>query len=207
VLEWFAKNGRDFPWRKANNPYYVLIAEILLRRTQANRVVEPYLGIIKRFPTPEDLSHADVSELRQWFQPLGLIKRADWLIDTAKQIVSEHAGIVPSSLDVLSKLTGMGVYSSRAVLCLAYGKAVPMIDESSGRLLRRILNQSSNCPAYSDRRLLKIAEDILPTEHARDFNLGLLDIAYSYCHYKLPDCPNCPLVEICSFSRNQNIFK
>jgi len=207
VLQWFAYNGRDFPWRKTMNPYHILIAEILLRRTQANRVVEPYLRLIERFPTPEALSHADISELRQLFQPLGLIKRADWLIDGAKLIVREHNGLVPSSLDTLSTLPGMGVYSSRAVICLAYDEAVPMVDESSGRLLRRLLNRSPSGPAYSDRQLLKIAEAILPAEHARDFNLGLLDIAYVYCHYKLPDCPNCPLVRICSYSHNQNIVK
>lgn len=199
VFQWFASNGRDFPWRKTSNPYCIFVAEVLLRQTQARRVVEPYLELVARYPSFEALSMADIEEFRKWFKPLGLVKRADLLVNSAKRVVSEYCGLLPNSLDSLLNLPGMGNYSARAVACLAFGAVVPMIDESSGRLLRRVLGLSHRGPAHSDHKLLHVAENIVPKEHPRDFNLGLLDIASAYCHYTDPSCQRCPLVRFCSY--------
>ena len=117
----------------------MLVAEVLLRRTQAERVAGPYLDLVARYPYARDMADADVAWLREWFRPLGLVSRADLLIDAAKAILEKHGGEVPRELAEIESLPGLGRYSARAVLCLAHGGAVPMIDESSGRLLRRLL--------------------------------------------------------------------
>lgn len=199
VLRWFGANARDFPWRRSRNPYEIFVAEILLRQTQAERVVEPYCDLVTRFPTPESLSLADVAELREWFRPLGLITRADRLVEAAKILIEQHHGVVPKDINALRVLPGMGKYSARAVLCLAYGTAVPMIDESSGRLLRRVLGLTIRGPAYSDTSLLNIASKLLPRKSSKDFNLGLLDIAAEFCHSQKPKCHSCPLLQMCAF--------
>lgn len=199
VLRWFGANARDFPWRRSRNPYEIFVAEILLRQTQAERVVEPYCDLVARFPTPESLSLGDVSELREWFRPLGLITRADRLVEAAKVLIEQHHGIVPNDISALRVVPGMGEYSARAVLCLAYGAPVPMIDESSGRLLRRVLGLTFRGPAYSDAALLQIASKLIPRRSSRDFNLGLLDIAAEFCHSRKPTCHSCPLQQMCAF--------
>lgn len=168
-----------------------------MRRTQAERVVEKYQELIKKYPTPEALLQADVQELRDIFRPLGLIRRADILIEAARKIVSDYGGRIPSNINEVSTLPGMGIYSSRAVACLAFGKPVPMIDESSGRLMRRVLNLEERCPAYSDKKLLQTATTIIPPRYAREFNMGLLDIASAFCHPNNPDCLICPLMKVC----------
>ena len=201
VEEWFSKSGRDFPWRQSGNSYHVLVAEVLLRRTQAERVAGPYLELIERYPNTRDMAGADVAWLREWFRPLGLISRADRLVDAAKAIVEQHGGEVPLDLRELESLPGLGKYSARAVLCLAHGGAVPMIDESSGRLLRRLLGLSGPGPAYSDRNLLTYTEALVPHKKSRAFNLGLLDIAAAYCHVSAPDCMQCPLRGLCARGR------
>ena len=203
VLHWFACHSRSFPWRKASNAFHILIAEVLLRQTQAERVVETYLELTASYPDPRSLSKVSKDELRQRFKLLGLVKRADRLIDAAKRIVDEYKGTVPSNLDALIKLPGIGIYSSRAILCMAFGKQVPMIDESSGRLLRRVLGLVSESPAYSDRSLLEIATKILPEKSCRDFNLGLLDIAAAFCHHEKPVCTECPIFRICSYAADK----
>lgn len=200
VLHWFACHGRNFPWRKTSNAFHILIAEALLRQTQAERVVETYLELIASYPDPRSLSKVSKDELRQRFRLLGLAKRADRLVDAAKRIVDEYEGVVPSDLDALIKLPGIGIYNSRAILCMAFGKRVPMIDESSGRLLRRVLGLVSKSPAYSDRQLLELATKIMPKESGRDFNLGLLDIAAAFCHHGKPVCAECPIFRICSYA-------
>lgn len=199
VLDWFDSHGRDFPWRQTNNAFFVLIAETLLRQTQAERVVEPYLILTSRFPDPQSMAQANIEQLREWFHPLGLVKRADRLIETSMMLVRDFNGTVPDKLDLLVALPGLGEYSARAILCLAYDIRVPMIDESSGRLLRRVFSFHSNKPAYCDRELLGFAKKLLPKGLARKFNLGLLDIAAAYCHFKNPEHPPCPLLRLCSY--------
>ena len=201
VEEWFSRRGRNFPWRKSSNPFHVLVAEVLLRRTQAERVAAPYLDLIERYPVTRDMANADVAWLREWFRPLGLVSRADLLIDAAKAIVEQHGGEVPRDLSEIESLPGLGRYSARAVICLAHGGAVPMVDESSGRLLRRLFGLSSTGPAYSDRKLLERTEGMVPNNTSRAFNLGLLDIAAAYCHVSSPDCVQCPLRSLCSWGR------
>ena len=197
VLGWFQEHGRDFPWRSTDNAFFIFVAESLLRQTQAVRVVEPYLTLTSMFPNPESMAQANVARLRKWFHPLGLVKRADYLIDASKILVSDFAGQVPDRLEQLKELPGLGEYSARAVLCLAYNIQVPMIDESSGRVLRRVLNLHSKRPAYSDRHLIAFAEKLLPKGLARDFNLGLIDIAAIYCHSRNAECAPCPLLKVC----------
>ena len=201
VEAWFSKSGRDFPWRQSLSSFHVLVAEVLLRRTQAERVAGPYLELIERYPSARDMADADVAWLREWFRPLGLVGRADLLIDAARAIVEQHGGEVPRNLSDIEKLPGLGKYSARAVHCLAHGGAVPMIDESSGRLLRRLLGLSGTGPAYSDRKLRRHGEGLVPHDTSRAFNLGLLDIAAAYCHVSSPNCVHCPLTSLCTRGR------
>ena len=199
VLNWFEGNARDFPWRGTSNPFHVLIAEVLLRQTQADRVVEPYFVLIERYPTPEALAQANPRALTEWFRPLGLYRRANSLIEASKVIADQHNGCVPNDLDALLELPGIGVYSARAILCMAFKVPVPMVDESSGRLFRRVWGLPEKGPAYNDRTLLEMAERLIPGEQSREFNLGILDIAAAYCHVRRPICVACPLACGCSF--------
>ncbi len=198
VVSWFRTNGREFPWRDTRNPFHILIAEVLLRQTQATRVVGPYTHLVKTFPDPASLAEADVEALRQWFRPLGLVLRADRLVECARRLLRNYGGQVPEDLGELQSLPGIGRYSARATLCMAFNHALPMIDEGSGRVLRRVLGLPGAGPAYSDTRLAEFANGLIPHRHAREFNLGLIDIGSAYCRPKSPDCPNCPLLRDCS---------
>ena len=193
VEDWFSGNGRGFPWRQFSSSFHVLVAEVLLRRTQAKRVAGPYLELVGRFRDARDMAKADVIWLRKWFKRLGLVGRAELLVDAAKTIVEQHGGEVPRDLREIESLPGLGKYSARAVHCTAHGGVVPMIDESSGRRLRRLLGLNSTGPAYSDGKLLERTLPLIPHETSRAFNLGLLDIAAAYCDVNSPDCVRCPL--------------
>jgi A/G-specific adenine glycosylase len=197
LLEWFPENGRNFPWRQTRNAFHILLAEVLLRQTQAERVVGPYLGLVSRFPDAHALANTNVEELRGWFRPLGLVRRAERLVRAAQIMVDQHEGQVPGNLDELLDLPGIGGYSARAVLCLGYGVPVPMVDEGSGRVLRRVLGMLATVPAYSDSQLLRTVEAMLPQASSREFNLGLIDIAAAYCRPRYPACAQCPLADAC----------
>ncbi len=201
VEKWFQKSGRDFPWRQSSNPYHIMVAEVLLRRTQAHRVTGPYLELIERYPDIQDMAEADVGRLREWFRPLGLVNRALTLVEAANTILRQHGGKVPKELGEIESLPGLGRYSACAVLCLAHEGVEPMIDESSGRLFRRLLGISSTGPAYSDRSLYSRARAVIPCDSTKSFNLGLLDIAAAHCHVSSPECVKCPLLSLCSRGR------
>lgn len=200
VVKWYRKKGRHFPWRDTADPFHVLLAEYLLRQTQAARLVKPYLELVDKYPNAEALAKADVMELRERFRPLGLVKRADYLVQTARALVDDYQGTVPKDASVLASMPGMGIYSCRAVLCLAFGEPYPMIDEGSGRVLRRVLGTNKKGPAYCDSNLIQIAERIVPHKSCREFNLGLIDIAATHCKVTNPKCSECPLTPICEFT-------
>ncbi len=198
VVSWFSSNGRDFPWRDATNPFHILLAEVLLRQTQAPRVVGPYTELVNMYPDPEALATADVNALRKWFRPLGLVRRADHLVECARYIVRKYEGQVPRDVKKLESLPGIGRYSARAILCMAFRHPEPMVDEGSGRVLRRVLGYEETGPAYMDKALISAAKEAVPRTSGREFNLGLIDIAAAHCHTRNPCCRKCPLLEHCS---------
>jgi len=201
VLDWYDEYGRDFPWRSTSNPFWILIAEVLLRQTQADRVVTPYLELTGLYPDPQRLAQADIDRLRGWFRPLGLSRRADMLVEASNIIVEEYGGNVPLDLQTLMRLPGLGRYSARAILCLSAGHSGPLIDEASGRMLRRILARPARGPAYLDGPLLDIVLRVVPFEDAKRFNLGLIDVASRYCRPRSPACRDCPLAPYCAVVR------
>ena len=201
VLAWYSRNRRNFPWRDTTNPFHILIAEVLLRQTQAERVIGPYLELVQRYPDAFAMASANVDQLREWFRPLGLGHRADRLVQTARILVKEFGGQIPHNLERLMKMPGLGIYSGRAILCLSFGDRSPMVDEASGRVLVRVFGLPVRRPSYSDPLLLEIAERVLPSEAAK-FNLGLIDIAAACCHPRSPDCLKCPLSDMCMFSKS-----
>ena len=204
VVEWYRANGRAFPWRDTCDPFHILLAETLLRQTQAPRLVEPYLNLVAKYPNPWSLACADVEGLRNWFKPLGLVRRADHLVDCARILVEDHEGQVPRDLQSLEALPGLGRYSARAILCLAFEQPVPMIDEGAGRVLRRVLGHAAHRPAFSDLTLISIAEQMLREASPREFNLGLIDVAARYCRPAKPHCQECPLTDLCVSSKHRS---
>ncbi len=198
VVTWFRSNGRDFPWRDTRNPFHILMAEVLLRQTQAARVVGPYTHLVTTFPDPASLAEADVDALREWFRPLGLVRRADRLVECAHRLLRDYGGQVPRDLKQLESLPGIGRYSARAILCMAFQRPEPMVDEGSGRVLRRFFGYEQTGPAYLDEGLLRTVEEVIPENSGNEFNLGLIDIAAAYCHTRTPNCRKCPLLEHCS---------
>ena len=207
VIGWFRENGRVFPWRETNDPFHILVAEVLLRQTQARRLVDPYLELVAKYPNPESLARANVEALREWFKPLGLVRRADSLVECARILVRDYWGQVPPDLKQLQSLPGIGKYSARAILCMAFNSPEPMVDEGCGRVLRRVLGYENRGPAYSDGVLLHAAQTLLPEDKAREFNLGLIDIGASHCHTRTPDCAGCPLLRHCVFGSAQTAIR
>ncbi len=205
ILDWYAANRRDFPWRNTNNPFEVLLAEKLLQQTKArDTVVSIYADLLTRYPTAQDLMKASVENLREIIQPLGLAYRAAEIKNMATEIVEIHNGVVPSNLEDLLNLTGVGDYSARAVLCFAYNETVPIVDTNIARFLHRLCGINKPLPANPARKkyLQHLATQLLPEDVSRDFNFAVLDLCALVCTSRSPKCPDCPVQKSCAYAQN-----
>jgi len=197
TLSWFYENGRKFPWRDTSDAYQVLVAEVCLQKTNADKVAPVFQQIIGKYPTMNQLAKADLRDLNAYFSHLGLFKRGYFLLQIAKDITNDYGGAIPKDREALLKVKGIGEYTANSVLCLAYRERLPLLDGSTQRVLSRVYGLKVNKPAWANKSMRAFMETILPDSEAREFNLALIDIAAKYCRPKKPKCGDCPLAEIC----------
>ena len=201
VITWAAANLRSFPWRDHSpTPYRVLIAELLLKRTTAVAAARLYDAFLRNYPTPAHLRSASERALAKDMEPVGLYtQRARSMVQLAQYLEEYEAGIVPSSLERLRKVPGLGDYSARAILSFGYGVPVAVVDSNVARIFQRLFR--SEMPHRPSPGLLQgIADFLLPESEHRAFNFGLLDIGALVCRYTAPKCHDCPLIGICDFA-------
>lgn len=200
ILDWYHENKREFPWRKTNNPYYIIIAEILLQQTNVRKVTPIYNELISRFSTPSLLAKADLEELESIIKPLGLLYRAKRLKQIAKIIVSRYNGNVPSTKTALKELPGIGDYVADAVLCYGFNNNTVPIDTNVIRLFSRYYNfKSDYSRARNDKKLFKKIRSMYDFENYKDPNLAVLDFASEICRAKNPRCNKCTLRHKCRY--------
>lgn len=119
---------RPMPWRETDDPYHILVSEIMLQQTQVDRVKLKYAEFLSAFPTVHELAAAPLPEVLQVWQGLGYNRRAVYLKRCSEEIVTHHAGQFPRTLDTLQSLPGIGPYTARALAAFAYGVAEPLIE-------------------------------------------------------------------------------
>lgn len=200
VEEWYKHNGRDFFWRHTVDPYVIAISEILLKRTQAERVNRFIGSFLARFPDPKYLAAAQLEDIENLVSPLGLAKqRARNLKDFAVYIQDQLHGRMPRSREELEQVPGLGAYSAAAVACFSFGVRCAVIDTNTIRLFKRLARIT---PTKNDERrcpyIRAIGEAII--ENANDVkkvNWGLLDLGALVCKPHTPLCTKCPLNSMC----------
>ena len=172
IFKWWTRYKRNFPWRKTNDPYKIMISEFMLQQTQTSRVKDIYRAFIKIFPTIESLSQAKQSEvLRFWSQNrLGYNRRAIWLHEAANQIVAN--GDFPKTIKELRAIKGIGPYTSRSILIFAFNQDIATVDTNIRRIL---IVEGFASEETSDKDLLEIAIELVPKGKSRDWHNALMD--------------------------------
>lgn len=202
---WYRKNKRDFPWRNNPDPYAVLIAEVLLQKTNAPKVVSVYKKIIKKYPDPKKISIAKNQEVRNILKNLGLNYRAERLVSIGRTICEYHKCIIPNDYDELIRIKGLGRYISSAVLCFAYNKRVPIVDSNVIRIFERVFGlKSIKKRAREDIQIWEFADALLPSRKIKEYNYALLDFSALICTYTNPKHEVCPIRNICEYYKRIN---
>ena len=125
LLRWYAEFGRDLPWRNTDNPYHILVSEIMLQQTQVDRVIPKYHEFLEKYPDVQHLAEAQTEEVQAAWKPLGYNIRPVRLQTIAREVQAEYGGAIPDTPEALQKLKGIGKYTAAAVSCFGYHKAVP----------------------------------------------------------------------------------
>jgi len=198
LLKWYNINKRKFAWRETEDPYSILIAEILLHRTDAKKANEVYHRFIEKCPTIYHLYKIEEQEILNLIKNIGLFYRSRRLKIISEQIVNQFKGKIPDQSKELMSLQGVGKYISNAIMCFAFVKRVPIVDTNIIRIFTRVFNiKSEKKRLHNDKIMWTFAEHMLPKKSYVEYNYALLDFAANICRAKKPLCNSCFLKNIC----------
>ncbi len=170
----------------------------MLQQTQASRVVEPFTRFISRFPTAAVCAAAGSADVVRAWAGLGYNRRALNLHKTAVLVVERHGGRVPDRLEALVGFPGVGPYTARAVLALAYGRPIGVVDTNVARVLSRAVAGHPLNPREAQR----LADRLVPIPDAWRFNQALFDLGARVCTARAPRCGGCPLASRCRWRKS-----
>lgn len=199
VIEWFAANGRDLPWRRPGfTPWGALVSEFMLQQTPVVRVLPKLEEWLTRWPTPADLAAASPADAVRAWDRLGYPRRALNLHATAVAIVERHGGEVPSDVELLLALPGIGDYTARAISVFAFGERHPVVDINIRRVIARAVHGVGQPSAAAKRDLLDM-EALLPADDvsAALTNAGVMELGALVCVARTPRCEACPIADQC----------
>ena len=179
LLGWYAANGRDLPWRRARDPYAILVSEVMLQQTQVSRVVPKYGEFLARFPDLSALAQAPLADVLALWSGLGYNNRAVRLKKAAEAAVARtrdgrlgRPPALPDTLEELVSLPGVGPYTARAVLIFAHNADLAAVDANIRRVLLHELRLPHELPATE---LQRVADVVLPRGRSRDWHNALMD--------------------------------
>jgi len=201
LIAWYRENARDLPWRRLGfGAWGILVSEFMLQQTPVNRVIPHLDAWLARWPTPADLAaDAPAEAVRQWAN-LGYPRRALWLHRAAVEIRDRHRGVVPSDVQDLLALSGIGDYTARAVAVFAYGTRHPVVDTNTRRVLARAIDGRSQ-PGPPAQRDLEAMAAILPIDDAESatVNAATMELGATVCTARAPRCSACPIADRCAW--------
>ncbi len=200
LAAWFRRNSRDLPWRRTRDPYRVLVSELMLQQTQVSRVVDFYGRFLERFPDLGTLAAAKPAQVRESWEGLGYYARARNLHALAREVTTEHDGVIPPSVDALRALPGIGAYTAGAVSSFAYERRAALVDTNVARVLRRVFAPRADLKsARGQKKVWAIAGAILPRtgKAAWTHNQALMELGALVCTARVARCGECPVRSVC----------
>ena len=198
LLTWYRKHGRDLPWRKTDNPYHILVSEIMLQQTQVDRVLPKYQEWLEKYPSFEALAAAPAREVTKSWYPLGYNIRPKRLQSIAREAVGRFGGQLPSDHETLLSFKGIGRYTAGAIRSFAFRERAAILDTNVARVLARVFLGGGDPKRHAlQRRLWAMSEALVPRRHCFDFNQALMDFGALICTARKPRCAACPMRRHC----------
>jgi A/G-specific adenine glycosylase len=198
LLTWYRRHGRDLPWRRTDDPYHILVSEIMLQQTQVDRVLPKYAEWLEKYPTFHALAEAPEADVTKTWYPLGYNIRPKRLQGIAREAVNRYGGQLPADEATLLSFKGIGAYTAGAIRSFAFRERAAILDTNVARVLFRVFVGAGDPKSHAMKKhLWKVSEALVPTRHVFDFNQALMDLGAMVCVARNPKCLVCPMAKGC----------
>ena len=207
ILDWYDNNKRFLPWRKKvsqkQKEYFILVSEFMLQQTQVKTVIPYFINFTDKIPNLNSLAKANDNLLMRCWEGLGYYSRARNLKKTAIKILKDYKGKLPNTIDELKLLPGIGDYTSRAIMAIAFNKKIIPLDGNVERILKRV---------FYLRKENEITKDYLNSKkyffgtsnRSSDYAQAIMEIGALVCKPINPLCPKCPISRNCISFRKKD---
>ena len=208
LINWYAENRRDLPWRQQPTPYQVWLSEVILQQTRVNQGMDYYLRFVERWPTVTDLAQASEEEVLKMWQGLGYYSRARNLHHCAQQVVKEYGGEFPADFEKLKQLKGIGDYTAAAIASIAFGLPHAVVDGNVYRVLARLYDIDTPININEGQTLFaQLADELLNRKQPGLHNQAMMEFGALHCTPKNPNCLHCPLQAQCLAFEKQTVMQ
>ncbi|MGE3274518.1 MAG: A/G-specific adenine glycosylase [Vicinamibacterales bacterium] len=199
LLAWYRANGRALPWRVTDDPYHILVSEVMLQQTQVDRVLPKYHEWLDKYPSLAALAEAPEDQVAETWRPLGYNIRPRRLHSIARESVARFGGQLPSDAETLLSFKGLGEYTVGAIRSFAFRERAAILDTNVARVLYRVFVGSGDIKSHQmKKRLWALSEALVPSRvNVFDFNQALMDFGAMQCPARKPACLVCPLKRLC----------
>lgn len=198
LLAWYGRHGRDLPWRRTDDPYHILVSEIMLQQTQVDRVLPKYAEWLDRFPSLHALASADETHVTETWRPLGYNIRPKRLQAIAREAVARYDGRLPDDEETLLSFKGIGQYTAGAIRSFAFRQRAAILDTNVARVLFRVFVGDGDLKSHAMKKhLWAVSEVMVPQRRVFDFNQALMDLGAMVCTARKPKCLVCPMAKSC----------
>ena len=205
LLAWFRANARELPWRGTGDPYAVWVSEIMLQQTQIATVTPFYQRFIEAFPTVLHLAQAPLERVLELWSGLGYYRRARHLHQAAQNLAQHFGGRLPEEYASLRTLPGIGDYTAKAILSIAFNQPYAVLDGNVARVAARLCCLRGNLHQPQFRRTVEAELDgLLSRREPGNFNQALMELGQTICLPRGPRCSACPLAKWCGGYRTGN---
>jgi A/G-specific adenine glycosylase len=205
LLSWYSRHGRDLPWRRTDDPYHILVSEIMLQQTQVDRVLPKYVEWLEKYPSLGALAAAPDHEVDAAWRPLGYNIRPRRLQSIAREAVTRYGGALPSDEETLLSFKGIGAYTAGAIRSFAFGERAAILDTNVARVLFRVFVGAGDPRSHAMKRhLWTVSERLVPHRRVFDFNQAIIDFGALVCTARAPKCLVCPMAADCAWRLASN---
>jgi A/G-specific adenine glycosylase len=202
LLDWYPRHARDLPWRRPGTTAWgVMVSEFMLQQTPVARVEPVWALWMDRWPAPSALAAAPRADVLRAWGKLGYPRRALRLHEAAAVIAERHDDVVPSDVDALEALPGVGSYTARAVAAFGYGRRCPVVDTNVRRVVARAVHGAGDAGPARVRADMADVEALLPAAEADAavVSIGLMELGAVVCTARAPRCGACPVRAECAW--------
>ena len=203
LIDWGKSNFRFFPWRMTDDPYAILMAEIMLHRTQVKQVLPVYNRFINNYPDIKSIFEENEEKIKVILYPLGLHWRIKYIKKMAEEIYIRFDSSIPKQKEDLISLPGISDYIASAVRCFAWNISDSIVDTNTVRIVGRIYGVHTKDSSIRNQKIRLLIENLIDRQFPSKFNYALLDLAHLVCHKKKePECKVCPISSFCNVAQS-----